>query len=358
MLELSEMTRQAALKLAQDVRQKVRNVEAMFDEILTDKGLLTKAFEGDGYVSPMHIDAFHEWAVRQARVRAEGERDGEEPSLDQEDLAILLRLWQRMRGALLAPSEEPLRVSHIFIDEVQDAGPVELSVLLGLVEPGDPITLAGDVAQRMLEDDDDRGEFAWQELLTDLGLEAATVEPLKVSYRSTKPITAFARGVLGPYAHAAEPIAEKDGPPVETFHFASVGESVAFLADALKDLARIEPEANVAVLSRFAPQADVVFEGLERAEVPNVRRVKKQDFTWSAGVDVTDVRQTKGLEFDEVILSDATAESYPTNAQARHALYVGATRAAHQLWCLASGVPSPVIEEAMKTQVQGPTETP
>jgi DNA helicase II / ATP-dependent DNA helicase PcrA len=336
--------------VAQDVRLKARNVAVLFDDILTDKGLLTRAFEGDKHVSHVHIEALHEWTVRQARIRHEGERDGEEPSLDQEDLAILLRLWQLARGALLTPSEEPMRVSHVFVDEVQDAGPLELSVLLGLVEPGDPITLAGDVAQRMLEDDDDRGEFKWHDLLKDLGLEADMVEPLQVSYRSTRAITAFARGVLGPYAHAAEPIAEREGPPVESFQFASVGESVAFLADALRDLARTEPDAQVAVLSRFGPQADVVFEGLERSEVPNVRRVRKQDFTWSAGVDITDVRQTKGLEFDEVILSDATQESYPTNAQARHALYVGATRAAHQLWCLSNGTISPVVEEAMKTQ--------
>jgi DNA helicase II / ATP-dependent DNA helicase PcrA len=342
-----ESTRQAAVKLCQDLRQKTRRVQTLFDEILTDKTLLQKAFADQAMAAPVHIEALHEWCVRQSRVRQEGERDGEEPSLDEEDLAILLRLWQKVRGSLKAPNDELLRVTHIFIDEVQDAGPVELAVLLSLVGPNDPITLAGDVAQRMLEDDDERGEFAWQDLLTDLGLEAATVEPLKVSYRSTKAITAFARGVLGPYAHAAEPIAEREGPPVEAFQFASVGESVGFLADALKELARVEPDANVAVLSRFAPQADIIFEGLERSEVENIRRVKKQNFTWEPGVDVTDVRQTKGLEFDEVILSDATRESYPDNAQARHAMYVGATRAAHQLWCMVSGSMSKVVEDGL-----------
>lgn len=58
---------------------------------------------------------------------------------------------------------------------------------------------------------------------------------------------------------------------------------------------------------------------------------------------MTDVRQTKGLEFDEVILIETSAASYPETSQARHALYVGATRAAHQLWCVASEVPSKVV---------------
>jgi DNA helicase-2/ATP-dependent DNA helicase PcrA len=91
----------------------------------------------------------------------------------------------------------------------------------------------------------------------------------------------------------------------------------------------------------------VYFEGLVRAEVPNVRRVAKQDFTWDAGVDVTDVRQTKGLEWDEIVLLETTQASYPTSPQARHAMYVGATRAAHQLWCVASEAPSALVTEAL-----------
>ena len=153
--------------------------------------------------------------------------------------------------------------------------------------------------------------------------------------------------MLGPFAHEAEPIAPREGPPVELFQFASAGEAVAFLADALRELASNEPDANVALLSRFPQQAEVYFEGLQRAEVPNVRRVRRQDFTWERGFDVTDVRQTKGLEFDEVILLETTASSYPETAQARHALYVGATRAAHQLWCVSSEAPSKLVNEGL-----------
>ncbi len=50
--------------------------------------------------------------------------------------------------------------------------------------------------------------------------------------------------------------------------------------------------------------------------MPNVRRIAKQDFAWEPGVDVTDVRQTKGLEFDEVVLLETTAASYPATPPA------------------------------------------
>jgi len=227
-----------------------------------------------------------------------------------------------------------VRFAHLFVDEVQDASPIELRVLVDLCDKDQSITLAGDTAQRMLAGDDvhahgSEHEFDWNALLDELGVPHMQLEPLKVSYRSTAEITGFARAVLGPYV--------------------SAGEAVAFLADALRQLAQESPDANVALLSRFGAQADIYYEGLARAEVPNVRRITKQDFTWEPGFDVTDVRQTKGLEFDEVILLDVNASSYPDNSQARHTLYVGATRAAHELWCTTSDNVSPIVRAALAT---------
>jgi DNA helicase-2/ATP-dependent DNA helicase PcrA len=351
---LPDVTRTALEKVVSDNRVGARAVIAAWDELCTSRERLAQTFDGVKGFGPGQLDQVHAWCVRQARVRHEGERDGEHPTLDAEDHALLLRLWQLLHGPIVGGDGSALRFAHVFVDEVQDASPIELATLIDLAEPHDPkraaekcITLAGDAAQRMSDEGEDRGELDWNELLDELGVPHVKLEPLKVSYRSTAEITGFARGVLGAFAHDAEPIATRHGPPVELFEFASPGEAVAFLADALRTLAREAPDANVALLARFGPQADVYYEGLVRAEVPNVRRVSKQDFTWEPGFDVTDVRQTKGLEFDEVVLLDTNAASYPDTAPARHALYVGATRAAHQLWCTTSDEASPVVKAAL-----------
>jgi len=345
---LPEVTRAALEQLIADVRPQTRSVAGVWDELLTSREWLGEMFTFVPAFGPAQLDQVHAWCVRQTRMRADGERDGEQPSLDPEDLALLLRCWQALRGPLVDAEGKPIRLAHVFVDEVQDASPVELRVLLELTGKERCMTLAGDVAQRMLEEgDDDRGEFDWNALLDDLGVAHTKIEPLKVSYRSTAEITEFARAVLGPLAHAEVPTTTRRGPPVELFSFASPGEAVAWLSEALKQLAHDEPDANVALVARFAQQADVYHEGLVRAEVPNVRRVAKQDFSWDAGVDVTDVRQTRGLEFDEVILLETTAASYPVSPQARHTLYVGATRASHQLWCVASQPPSLLVTAAI-----------
>jgi len=82
---------------------------------------------------------------------------------------------------------------------------------------------------------------------------------------------------------------------------------------------------------------------LARAEVPQLRRVRRQDFAFAPGVDVTDVGQVKGLEFDYVILLDVNATSYPDTVEARHLLHIGATRATHQLWLVSTGPVSPLL---------------
>jgi DNA helicase II / ATP-dependent DNA helicase PcrA len=350
---LPQVTRSALESLANELRRQSRAVLGVWDELLTSREMLDRTFAGKRGFVPAQLEQVHAWCVRQSRVRAEPERDGEEPSLDAEDAALLLRCWQELRGPLVDGDGHPVRLAHVFVDEVQDASPIELRVLLELTGKERCITLAGDVAQRMLDDGDDRGEFDWNALLDGLGVAHTTLEPLKVSYRSTAEITHFARSILGSLSHDEVPETTRRGPPVELFAFASAGEAAAWLAEALKQLARDEPGANVALVARFPQQADLYFEGLSRAEVPNVRRVSKQDFAWEPGVDVTDVRQTKGLEFDEVVLLETTAASYPASPTARHALYVAATRASHQLWCVATQEPSPLVTTAL-----GPAEEP
>jgi DNA helicase-2/ATP-dependent DNA helicase PcrA len=265
--------------------------------------------------------------------------------LDREDDALFLRLFQRKRGSLRKDKKQPLLYEHIFVDEAQDLSPVELGVLMDCATPAQSVTLAGDTAQRLLLDN---GFTDWQGVLRDLGYHGVSVEPLKIGYRSTREVLDFARAVLGPLADPEPPIATRSGAAVELHRFPDPGAAVAFLGQSLRDLSLSEPRANVAVITRDPERADVYFEGLKRAEVPRLKRVAEQDFSFKPGVEVTDIRQVKGLEFDYVVLVDVTAGSYPVTSESRHLLHIGATRAAHQLWIVAAGQPSDLLPESMR----------
>jgi DNA helicase-2/ATP-dependent DNA helicase PcrA len=135
--------------------------------------------------------------------------------------------------------------------------------------------------------------------------------------------------------------------PVELFRFTHTGDAVGFLAESLRALVAGEPLASVAVIARTPEQVREYAEGLIQAEVPNVRLIADQDFPFRAGVDVTDVRQVKGLEFDYVVLVEATASSYPEDDESRHLLHIASSRAAHQLWIMTSDSPSPLLPPAL-----------
>ncbi len=79
------------------------------------------------------------------------------------------------------------------------------------------------------------------------------------------------------------------------------------------------------------------------AEIPRLRRIRHYEFSFRPGVEVTEIRQVKGLEFDYVVLIDVNASTYPVDDESRHLLHIGATRAAHQLWLMSSGPPSQLI---------------
>jgi DNA helicase-2/ATP-dependent DNA helicase PcrA len=271
-------------------------------------------------------------------IGIDGQRTEDDlPILDEDDLAILLRANQ-----LLRRPESPL--AHVFVDEAQDLSPMKLAALIGrgMTHPGQEpsVTLAGDTAQRLFLDN---GFGDWRAVLGHLGLDHVAIEPLRIAYRSTREILQLARFAMGPLPIDVPGEARRSGAPVEAFRFQAIGVAVAFLAEALRDLSVREPRATVALLARYPEQADRCFEGLRRAEVPSLRRVRAQDFTFRPGVDVTDVRQVKGLEFDYVVMLDVNSSSYGTDDESRHLFHIAATRAAHQLWLVVTGTPSPLI---------------
>ena len=118
---------------------------------------------------------------------------------------------------------------------------------------------------------------------------------------------------------------------------------MAFLADALTELLTNEPLANVVLIAPNMSMARLYFDGLKRAEVPRLSLVGAQDFSFLPGVEVADIADVKGLEFDYVVVLEASAQHYADNALARRQLHVGASRASHQLWVTSVDTPAAAI---------------
>jgi DNA helicase-2/ATP-dependent DNA helicase PcrA len=335
-------------------------------DLFTDKAQLKEAanFYAPTEFTDDEIDEIHKWCTaiyseivdketdRESRSEDEEKdpnEDREPPVIDCEDEAILLRLYQLKKGHLKG-NNGILSYDHMMLDEVQDFSHLEAAVLLDAVPPGRPVTLAGDTAQKI---DRDSGFVSWEELLRDLGARDSHIVPLQVAYRSTAEIMQLSREVLGPLAED-EPKAVRHGAPVELHRFSDPGQAVGFLGESLRDLARREPKANIAIIARHPNQARMYYDGLKKAEIPRLSLVLEQDFSFSPGVEVTEIRQVKGLEFDYVVLVDVNRDTYPDDDESRHLLHVGATRGAHQLWIFVTKTPSPILPSRLLGDDDGP----
>jgi DNA helicase-2/ATP-dependent DNA helicase PcrA len=274
-------------------------------------------------------------------------RDREEDAtalLDPEDDALLLRAWQ-VRVGPLTYRGRPLTYKHIAIDEVQDFSPVEVRVLIGTLDERKSITLAGDTQQHVMSN---AGFTSWAEFFSWLGVKGTAVETLRVAYRSAEPIVTFATKLLGEFREDdVAPMTVRDGPPVEFFRFTDDGAAVAFLADALKALSRDEPLASIALVAPHPGVSNMYYDGLSRAEVPRLRLIRDEEFSFTPGVDIVEVQSVKGLEFDYVVILEASAMCYPDLPSRRRQLHVAATRAIHQLWVMSVRDPSPIVREVL-----------
>ncbi|MCO4744706.1 MAG: ATP-binding domain-containing protein [Proteobacteria bacterium] len=316
--------------------------------VMVNAPLLKRVFArvAPGSMSDAEIDRVTTWARDRNEELVnwlEGEREIS-VELDAEDDALLLRAWQ-LRVGRLRRRGRPLVYRHIAIDEVQDFSPIEVRVLLETLDKNRSITLAGDTQQHVMQD---AGFTSWADFFGHLGVRGTAVNTLRIAYRSSHPIVSFAVDLLGEYWEDDNvPVTTRGGPPVELFKFTDHGATVAFLSDVLRDLIRAEPLASVAVLTPGRDMSRLYYDGLDKGEVPRLRLVEDQVFTFAPGVEVTEVQSVKGLEFDYVILVETSAQRYPDTPTARRVLHVGATRAVHQLWITCVGTLSPVVREAV-----------
>lgn len=113
----------------------------------------------------------------------------------------------------------------------------------------------------------------------------------------------------------------------------------AALLTAEENLAR--GKGKLGIICKGFSQAEALYrylkENLTAKEQIHLLTPDSQEFY--EGVTVMSVAISKGLEFDEVMITDANDENYHTEYE-RGLLYVACTRAMHRLTIVYSGVPN------------------
>ncbi|KOR88251.1 HelD family protein [Paenibacillus solani] len=222
------------------------------------------------------------------------------------------------------------RFDHIVIDEAQDFSPFQVAVL-DLFVRGHSFTILGDLSQGIHAY---RGVHAWEEM-SSLFQEGETAYfALTRSYRSTMEIIEFANGILEKGVSSdllAVPVF-RSGDAVRLIPYGSSESRVKDLERAMESL-MAKDYRTVSILTRTLREAEELH-GVLREKWPELNLIDGSEGTYQGGYSVLPVYLSKGLEFDAVIVADADTEHYAEKAWDAKLMYVGCTRALHELWLL------------------------
>lgn len=228
----------------------------------------------------------------------------------------------------MKPDEE---FGQIFIDEAQDFG-VSIYYVFKKVLPKCFFAIMGDVSQNV---NYEFGLNSWKDM-TQKNFNDGTDEfrLLSKSYRNTIEISNFAGEILDQASHGTykiDPVI-RHSKPVELISSASDSESIMKIRLLLKKIYKNNFE-TISILCFDDINASHVFSLLtENNIISSEYRTQLEGST--KRIKVLTVKETKGLEFDCVILWKPDMYGYKNNPKLAKQMYVAATRALHELYII------------------------
>ncbi|MEK0315868.1 RNA polymerase recycling motor HelD [Cohnella sp. 56] len=238
---------------------------------------------------------------------------------------------------LISGARTNKEVRHVFVDEGQDYSAFQYAYLKKLF-PRARMTVLGDFGQAIFMQATSL-DAADSPLISLYGAADTRLVRLLRSYRSTSEIVMFTRALLP----GGEEIVPFDRFGVKPRLNESDGVQTRD-AQMLADIASLKAEgfASIAVVTKTAAEsraacASLVGKGGEG------QLITKETAAFEKGVMVIPVYLAKGIEFDAVLIYDASPDSYGREAE-RKLLYTACTRAMHRLHLYTAGVWSPFLQ--------------
>ena len=234
-------------------------------------------------------------------------------TLEYSDLAPLAYLHLALEGS----GNQPFRVKHLLIDEMQDYSPIQYKVIQKLFPCRK--TVLGDAGQSVNPYGSSTAETI-QKSLT-----ASEIMKLCKSYRSTFEITDFAQKIH-PNAEL-EPVA-RHGEKPQILQFGSAVEELSGIMGLISTY-RKSGYKSLGIICKTEQQAREMADVL-KSYANDISFLSSQSSAFVQGIVITSAHMAKGLEFDEVIIPQTDERNYRSEID-KSMLYVAVTRAMHRL---------------------------
>ncbi|PQP81391.1 helicase [Paenibacillus sp. PCH8] len=230
-------------------------------------------------------------------------------------------------------------IRYVFVDEGQDYSAFQYEYLKKLF-PHARMTVLGDFGQAIFMQATDIA--ASESPLVQLYGEAETkVIRLARSYRSTREIVEFTKGML-PGGEEIRPFERGDRKPLLT---RINGNEKQRDTQILADIMALQTQRfdSIAVITKTAAESRQAYEGLRTQGGDALQLITKETQIFEKGVMVIPVYLAKGVEFDAVLIYDASPEAYSQEYD-RKLLYTACTRAMHRLHLYTTNEWSPFVQ--------------
>lgn len=212
--------------------------------------------------------------------------------------------------------------SHLVIDEAQDYGIFHFIALKELL-PKCTFSIYGDLAQAIYPDHSIQN---WECIIDNVFNSNCQLLNLNKSYRTTIQITNCANNILRHVGlNEANPVIRS-------------GEDVCFyeknndlmIVDLINEC-KLKNYQSVAVICKSDEEVKQLYKKLQN-KVDGLYTINVADNKYNGGVFITTAGLSKGLEFDSVIINDASEKIYDSSSdEDMHLLYVACTRALHEM---------------------------
>lgn len=235
-------------------------------------------------------------------------------------------------------------IRHLFIDEAQDYSPFQFAFLRRLF-PNSKMTVLGDFKQSIFAHSSDVAD-PFQPLLSLFEENEIKRYDLKKSYRSTKEIMEFARQLI-PTGKEIEPF-ERQG-TIPTLTLRSSEDSI--LTEIKKTMESLleKGHQSIAVICKTLTECQNIFQRLQHQFDGQIQMMNQESTSFEKGILVIPSYLSKGIEFDAVLIADAS--KYQEEWE-RKLFYTVCTRAMHELHLFSLPKENPFLLEVSESRLR------
>lgn len=242
-----------------------------------------------------------------------------------EDATPYLYLKEQLEGF-----QRNTSVRHVFVDEAQDYSPFQF-VFLKKLFPLARMTVLGDLNQAIHAHAADNGFMAAEELY---GSKQTETIILTRSYRSTRPIIEFTSQMISGGENIEPFNREGEKPSLTNVLKEQLAQRIIERVRGLQTAGH----ETIAVICKTASESKEAYNAMR--DNLQLRLIRKESASFEPGVLVIPSYLAKGVEFDAVIVYDASQYGIEN----RKLFYTVCTRAMHELYLYASEEENPLLE--------------